>query len=305
MKENEYEIIIIGGSYSGLSAAMALGRSLRRTLIIDNGAPCNQQTPHSHNFLTQDGKTPTEISTLGRQQVEQYQTVAFLDDWAATSEMTGAGFAITTQSGKVFSSSKLIVASGIKDQKPAIHGFSECWGISVVHCPYCHGYEFRGQKTAIFANGERAFHLSGLVNNLTSDLTILTNGKADFTADQLNNLRYRNIQVTETAITEFKHEKGHVKSVILNDGKIKEFSAVYAAIPFVQHSDIPRSLGCELTPQGHIKIDATYHTTVPGIFACGDNSSPLRSVANAVAAGNYVGAVVNKELTTEQFQLPE
>jgi len=77
MNEVQYEAIIIGGSYSGLSAAMALGRSLRKTLVIDSGKPCNEQTPHSHNFLTQDGKTPKEIAFLAKKQVKEYETVSF------------------------------------------------------------------------------------------------------------------------------------------------------------------------------------------------------------------------------------
>ena len=51
MENKEFEVIIIGGSYAGLSAAMALGRSLRKVLIIDSGSACNRQTPHSHNFI--------------------------------------------------------------------------------------------------------------------------------------------------------------------------------------------------------------------------------------------------------------
>jgi len=63
---------------------------------------------------------------------------------------------------------------------PKINGFSDCWGISIVHCPYCHGYEIKNKKTGIIANGERAFHLSPMVKNLTENLTILTSGKSDF-----------------------------------------------------------------------------------------------------------------------------
>ena len=75
----QYDVIIVGGSYSGLSAAMALGRALRKVLIIDSGDPCNKQTPHSHNFLTNDGKTPIEIASIAKQQVKKYDTVVFLN----------------------------------------------------------------------------------------------------------------------------------------------------------------------------------------------------------------------------------
>ncbi len=300
-KKISFDVIIIGGSYAGLSTAMTLGRSLRKTLVIDSGKPCNRQTPHSHNFLTHDGKTPKEISTLARQQVEQYKTVQVLDDTALTGKKTKNGFEITTQSGKTFQSKKLVFATGIKDELPGISGFAECWGISVIHCPYCHGYEFRNQKTGLWANGERAFHLSSLISNLTKDLTLLTNGKADFREEQINTLKKNNISIVETKITAIEHQHGHIENVVFSNGNKMNFDAVYAAVPFAQHGDIPVSLGCELTEQGYIKVDNLQKTTIPGVFACGDNTTPMRSVANAVASGNFVGMVLNKELAEEQF----
>lgn len=301
MTQTSFDVIIIGGSYAGLSSAMTLGRSLRKTLVIDSGQPCNKQTPHSHNFLTQDGKTPKEISTIARQQVEHYKTVQFIDDLAVTGKKTNNSFEITTQSGKIFQSKKLVFATGIKDQLPDIPGVADCWGISVIHCPYCHGYEFRSQKTAIWANGERAFHLASLVNNLTKDLTLLTNGKADFTEEQLLKLKNNVIPIIETEIAGIEHTNGHIKNIILADGSKMKFDAVYAGVPFIQHSDIPASLGCELTEQGYLKVDNMQNTTVPGVFACGDNTTPMRSVANAVASGNFAGVVINRELAEEIF----
>lgn len=182
-----------------------------------------------------------------------------------------------------------------------IKGFSECWGISVIHCPYCHGYEFRNQKTGIMANGEKAFHLASLVNNLTNDITILTSGKADFNAEQIAKLDKHNIQVVETEITEVLHENGYVKKLTFSDRNKIDFNAVYAAVPFTQHSDIPISLGCDLTEQGYIGVGNLQKTSIEGVFACGDNTAMMRSVANAVYSGNVAAAMANKELTDEQF----
>lgn len=95
MKNNtNFDVIIIGGSYAGLSAAMALGRSLRSVLVIDSGTPCNIQTPHSHNYLTQDGKTPKEISTIAKNQVEKYETVKFYHGLATSATKTENGFEV-------------------------------------------------------------------------------------------------------------------------------------------------------------------------------------------------------------------
>lgn len=296
-----FDTIIIGGSYAGLSAAMALGRSLRKVLIIDSGMPCNRQTPHSHNFITQDGKKPAAIAKKALKQVLKYPTVKLVRGLAVHGMKTENGFLIATQSGEEFHAKKLVFATGIKDKLPDIKGFAECWGISVVHCPYCHGYELSGQKTGILANGERAFHLASLVNNLTADTTILTTGKAEFTAEQISKFQRHNIKIVETDIHKLEQKKGHIKNVIFTDGTKVAFQALYAAVPFVQHSDIPVSLGCELTEQGYIKTDPFQQTTVKGVFACGDNVNMMRSVANAVYSGNLAGAMVNKALTDDWF----
>jgi len=296
-----FEVIIIGGSYAGLSAAMALGRSLRSVLIIDSGSPCNQQTPHSHNFITQDGETPAAIAAKAKSQVLNYNTVTFLNDLAVNGRKEENGFVITTQTNQEFKAKKLIFATGIKDNMPDIKGFAECWGISVIHCPYCHGYEFRDQKTGVLGNGERAFHIAALVSNLTNDVTVFTSGKAEFKAEQMAKLNNHHIEVIETKAQEIQHENGQIKNVIFDDGNKISLNALYAVIPFTQHSDIPVLLGCELTEQGHIKVDNMQKTIIKGVYACGDNIAMMRSVANAVYSGNITGAVVNRELTDEHF----
>lgn len=299
--KNNFEVIIIGGSFAGLSAAMALGRSLREVLIIDNNLPCNRQTPHSQNFLTQDGKTPKEISTIAREQVEKYKTIQFHQGKAISGIKTETGFEITTDKNEKFIAKKLIFATGIKDEMPAIKGFSECWGISVIHCPYCHGYEYRGKNTAILANGERAFHLASMVHQLTNRLAIFTSGKANFNDEQIEKLNQRNIKIIEKTVVEIEHQSGQLQNLILVDGEKIPFDVAYAAIPFVQHSDIPENLGCELTETGHLKIDSFQKTNNPNIFACGDNSNMMRSVAQAVYSGNIAGAMANGEFVKEGF----
>jgi thioredoxin reductase len=300
-EQKNYDVIVVGGSYAGLSAAMSLGRSLRNVLVIDSGKPCNASTPHSHNFLTQDGKTPAEISHLGREQLRAYPTVTLHNDVAVKGTKTENGFQLSMLSGKKVTGKKLIFATGIKDLLLDLPGFAACWGISVVHCPYCHGYEYRHQKTAILANGEAAMHYAVLVRNLTKDLTILTNGETNFSEEQLARLQHHRIPIVKGEVAVIEHENGHVRYVVLKDGSKMPFDAVYFRPPFTQHSDIPESLGCDVTDQGYLKIDATQKTTIDGIFACGDNSSAMRSVANAVATGNFAGAVVNKDLAGEEF----
>lgn len=297
----EFDVIIIGGSYAGLSAGMALGRALRKVLIIDSGKPCNSQTPYSHNFLTQDGKTPKEIATVARQQVEKYATVTFYTGLAMSGVKLATGFEITTQAGNKFIAGKLLFATGIKDLLPHMEGFAECWGVSIIHCPYCHGYEVRGEKTGILGNGDYGFDFSKMISNWTKDLTLYTNGDSTLTNEQTKSLSKYDIKIVETRIDSFEHHNGHIRYIVFKDGSKAPVKALYSRTPFKQHCDIPQKLGCELTEQGYIKTDAFLKTTVPGVYACGDAASAMRSVSNAVATGTFSGAMANKELIDETF----
>lgn len=299
--KKDFDVIIIGGSYAGLAAAMALGRALRKVLIIDSEKPCNRQTPHSHNFLTQDGKTPKEIATIAKQQVARYDTIEFLNALATNASKTENGFEIQTSSGGIFTATKLIFATGIKDEMPNINGFSECWGISVLHCPYCHGYEVRNETTGILGNGEYGFEFSKLISNWTKDLTLFTNGKSTLTTEQAASLERHHIKIVEQEIGELEHINGQLQNIIFKDDSKKAVKAIYTRLPFEQHCPIPEQLGCELTEDGYIKISTSYETTMKGIYACGDNVSRMRTVANAVAMGTTTGMMINKELVEETF----
>ena len=297
----QFDVIIVGGSYSGLAAGMALGRALRQVLIIDNGKPCNRQTPHSHNFITQDGKTPKEIATLARQQVEMYKTVTFFNGLATNGVKTDNGFEIQTATGETFGAKKLIFATGIKDIMPDIEGYAECWGISVLHCPYCHGYEVRNERTGILGNGKYGFEFSMLISNWTKDLTLFTNGNSTLTDEQTAKLKRHNIKISETEIKKLEHSNGNIQNVIFSDGTKSSIKAIYASSLFEQHCPIPETMGCELTEQGYIKVDPLLQTTVHGIYASGDNTTRMRTVANAVAMGTTAGIMVNKEIIEEEF----
>jgi thioredoxin reductase len=300
-EKNQFDVIIIGGSYSGLAAGMALGRALRKVLIIDSGKPCNRQTPHSHNFITQDGKTPKEIAASARAQVEKYETVQFLHGTVSGGVKNETGFEISTEKGEKFSAKKLVFATGISDTIPPIPGFAECWGISVLHCPYCHGYEVRNKKTGIIGNGDAGFEFATMISNWTKDLALYTNGKSTLTEEQTKKLQQHNIRVIETEIKEFSHDKGIVQNIILKDGSKAAVEALYVRCAFTQHCTVPESLGCELTQEGFIKTEGVQKTTVAGVFACGDNVSPMRTVANAVALGTAAGMMANREIIFEEF----
>lgn len=297
----EFEVIIVGGSYAGLQAGMTLGRALRKVLIIDSGKPCNAQTPHSHNFLTRDGETPAAIARVALEQLRTYSTVQLLHGKAVKGEKTDKGYTITTEAGEKFTAKKLILSTGIKDMIPGIPGVAECWGISVIHCPYCHGYEVANQPTGILGNGEGGFETVKLIQHWTKDLTLFTNGPATLTGDMVAQVKGKNIRIIETPVKAIIHDKGQLTEVELADGTKVPLKAVYARFPFIQHSELPAQLGCEFTASGHIKVEEFGKTSVEGVYAAGDNCTMLRGVASAVSGGLTAAAFVNRELIWEQF----
>jgi thioredoxin reductase len=297
----QFDVLIIGGSYSGLAAAMSLGRALRKVLVIDSGKPCNRQTPYSHNFLTQDGKAPAEIAVLAKQQLERYSTVEFFNSVAIGGTKTENGFEIQVASGETFNASKLIFATGIRDMLAGIEGISECWGISVLHCPFCHGYEVRNEKTGILGNGADGYELASLISNWTNDLTLFTNGASTLTAEQTSRFGKHHIKIVENNIALLEHNDGYIQHIVFRDGTKLPVKAVYTRVPFRQHCQIPEYLGCELTEDGYIKINPFQETTINGVFACGDNTTRIRTVANAVAMGTTAGMMLSRQLIAERF----
>lgn len=301
MENKHFDTIIIGGSYAGLSAAMALGRSKRHVLIIDDNNPCNRQTPYSHNFITHNGEKPAAIKVKALEQVLKYDTVRLQEGTALTGAKTDKGFEITTAAGDIFSADRLLFATGVTDIMPDIKGLAECWGISVLHCPYCHGYEVKDSPLGIIANGEMAFEYSRMIHHWSKDLVLFTNGKADLTEEQIAILHQHNITIIDDEIKELHQDNGHLNSVIFQNGKKHPLNAIFYRAAIRQHCNIPEQLGCELNKQGLIAIDDFQHTSVAGIYAAGDNSAMFRSVAIATAAGTMAGAILNKELIEERF----
>ncbi|HEY0652895.1 MAG TPA: NAD(P)/FAD-dependent oxidoreductase, partial [Chryseosolibacter sp.] len=225
----------------------------------------------------------------------------FHNGLAKSAIKTNKGFEVTVSGGSAFMGKKLIFATGIKDVLPEIKGFGSCWGKTVLHCPYCHGYEVRFEPTGILGNGDYGFEFSALISNWTKDLTLFTNGKSTLTKAQTERLHAHGIRIIEKEIIELEHAGGRIQRINFDDGTSSFVKALYTRVPFLQHCTIPQSMGAATTDEGYLKIDSSHKTTIDGVFACGDNTTRLRAVANAVSAGTTAGMMVNKELITENF----
>jgi len=300
-QQGTYDVIIIGGSYAGLSAALSLGRSLRKVLIIDSGTPCNRQTPYSHNFLTNDGSRPKAVHDKAKAQAIGYQSVIYLEGLVTDIALLEDIFEVTTQENEVFTAKKLLFATGVTDTIPNIQGFEECWGKSILHCPYCHGYEAKGLKTGVLGNGDMGYELAKTISHWAGELTLYTNGTSTLSPEEVLKLNKHNISVVQNEIDYIEQENGQVKRLHFKDTEPEEIKALYTQLPFIQQCSLPQSLGCGMTEKGFIEIDKCLQTTIPGIYAAGDCVSLFRSIANAVAMGSKAGAMINKCLIEEDF----
>ncbi len=301
MPQTDFDVIIVGGSAAGLSAALVLGRSRRSVLVLDAGEPCNAPAPHSHNFLTNDGVPPAEILNRGRTELGKYETVVFKNDRVETARLAENGFRVETETGAAYASKKIILAMGVHPIFPAIEGLEACWGKSVIHCPYCHGYEFKDQPTALLLEQKNFLHYLSSLYNLSRNVVLLTNGPRDFSEKQLNVLKQYDLKVIKTPLKSLLHNKGDLEKIVFNNEQTLEVAALYAPLKVQYNNGLAYQLGCDLGAEGFVKRNGQMKTNVPGVLACGDVSGAARSVAVAVASGNLAGISANEALCSENF----
>jgi thioredoxin reductase len=295
-----YDAVIVGGSFAGLSAAMSLGRALCRVLIIDAGEPCNRQTPHSHNFITHDGDTPAAIAAQARAQVLAYPTVSLMEGIVISITGSEGAFVISTADGDEYPASRVLLATGVKDVMPPIPGIAECWGISVLHCPYCHGYEVRNTALGIMLNSPELLEYTKMIYNWSPNLKLLTNGPATLTEEEREQLQRKGIEIIEQPVAEVLHERGQMRAVVLGDGSQVALNALFARLPNVQ-PPVVQQLAPALNAQGLIEVGMDLQTSIPGIYAAGDSTTQMRSVSAAVAAGTMAGAVISRTVFARKW----
>ncbi|HEX8330634.1 MAG TPA: NAD(P)/FAD-dependent oxidoreductase [Hymenobacter sp.] len=292
-----FDFIIVGGSYAGLSAAMALARARCRVLVLDAGQPRNRTTPHAHNLLLHDGDAPADLAARARQQVAAYPTVQLLAARAtAADQLPDGSFRVSTAEHGTFAAPKLLLATGMRDELPPVPGFAECWGTSIIHCPYCHGYEVADQPTGLWMNGETVAHMVAMLLNWTRELTVFTNGPATFGADVRELLEQHGVGLEETPVASLLHTGAQLDGLGLADGRALPLRVLYAKVPWHQGSDLPAQLGCEVDEMGLLRVDDHNQTTVPGVYALGDNCTMMHQLANAIGVGNRVGGTLSRNL---------
>lgn len=293
-----HDAIIIGGSFAGLSAAMYVARARRSVCVVDTGSPRNRFAARSHGFFAQDGSSPGAMLATARAQVAAYPTVSFVEGEAVRAAPGDGGFAVELGSGEVLEGARLVLAFGIRDELPAVPGLAERWGHTVIHCPYCHGYEFSGQRLGVLSVSPMSVHQAMLVAEW-GPTTYYLNGAPEPDAEALAELRKRGVAIEPAPVVALHGEGTSLSALELADGRMAAVDALYTGSRTHLNSAIAHDLGCAME-EGHsgpfIRTDEQRMTTVAGVFAAGDITRAAHNVTWASADGVTAGTALHRSL---------
>ena len=298
MGDDRYDAVVVGGSFAGMAAAMQLARARRRVLVVDAGRPRNRFAHASHGFLGQDGRAPAQIIATARAEVLAYPTASFAQDEATHARQVNGGFELALASGATAAARRLVLATGVVDELPEIPGLRERWGVTVLHCPYCHGYEVADRRIGVLATGEMAVHQAPLVTDWSADVTLFTNGIA-FDAEQRAAFAAKGVRMEERPVAALIGDGLELSGVRLEDGETIAIDALFTASRVRMASPLAEQLGCAFDdgPFGPlIRTDGRKVTTVPGVFAAGDAARVPYNATLAAADGVLAGISAHQSL---------
>jgi thioredoxin reductase len=312
-QDGRYDVVIVGGGPAGLSAALMLGRARRSVLVIDSGRPRNAPAAHMHGFLSRDGVEPGHLLAAGRREAASYG-VEFVTGCARSAAWDGAGrpgtdsggaFAVELDTGRAVRARRLLVSTGITDDLPGIPGLTARWGRDVLHCPYCHGWEFRDQPIGVLATGPTSVHQALLFRQWTDRLTLLLHTGPALGGEQAEQLAARDIAVVAGEVSELEVTDDQLTGVRLDSGEVIPLRALAVAPRAVPHAAVLAELGLDRAPHPgglgeHIVADTTGHTAVPGVWVAGNLAEPAANVIMATASGATAAAAINADLVAEE-----
>ena len=298
-----WDAVIIGGGPAGLQAALMLGRACRSVLVTDTGAPRNASARHSHGFLTRDGVPPAALLRVARADFAHYPNVHLRPIAATGATARPGGFRVTLASGEEVETRAILVAAGVRDQLPDLPGFKALWGTGVFSCPYCHGYELRGQPLAVYGQDAYALHMVTLIRAWTQDIALLTDGPVTLDADTQARLARQGVVIYDGVISALEGGEQGLERIRFADGATLARRGLLYKAQTVPGSEVPVQLGAELGPDGLPVLIAPFsQSTVPGLYIAGDMVSLAASVVFAAASGAMAAAGLNHALTQQDAE---
>ncbi len=294
----QYDAIVIGGSFAGLSAATYIARGMRTVCVIDAGLPRNRFADASHGFFAQDGSNPLAMITTTREQLGRYPAVRLVDGKIMSARGQDGAFEVTLAEGGTLKSSKLVLAFGLTDDLPDIPGLQERWGTRVLHCPYCHGFEFAGRPLGVLNTAPHSVHQAQLIAQWGPTTFFLDDGAPIDSAQRLA-LEARNVALEHRRVTALLGDGSDLRAISLEGGHRVPIEALYLGPRSRLNSGVAEQLGCtiDVGPLGPIiSTNPDRMTTVPGVYAVGDIAQAYHNVTFAAASGVAAGMGLHKAL---------
>jgi thioredoxin reductase len=305
-----FDALIVGGGPAGLNAAMMLGRVRRPVLLVDSGHPRNLASPSMHGFLSRDGADPAEVLRAGRAELDRYPSIETWETQITDVVSEDGRFRSITANGKEAESRRVLLATGVTDELPAIEGLAPLWGRGVYHCPYCHGWEVRDQQVAVLGDDDDAADLALTLARLGCQVTLLAAGLLGVGDDVQHALVKHGVDARPDQLLRVEGQPGAL-TLRLASGDTLERHALFVHAPRRQHSDLACRLGCSLFDDGSVEVNELGQTTVPGVYAAGDMCrtpampGPAAQVIMAAAQGARAAVVIDKELAFTDLYAPD
>ena len=298
------DVVVVGGGAAGLSAALLLGRSRRRTVVVDAGMPRNAPSPAAHSCFTRDGTPPADLLRIAREQLGPYDSVELRRGRVTSMGREVDGFAIGLDDGGEIQARRVLLAVGVRDILPEIEGLGALWGKGVLHCPYCHGWEVRDQPLALYAGGAVAMDMAPLLLQWSRDLLLCTGGAGQLEDGEHATLSRLGVRVIDTQVQRLEGD-GHGVRIVFADGHAEARGALFLRPGQEVASDLPRQIDCEYTETGLIRVGADHQTSVPGIYAAGDATTPAQQIVIAAASGAQAAMMINRDLVRSDVAATE
>ncbi|MFC9125416.1 NAD(P)/FAD-dependent oxidoreductase [Streptomyces sp. NPDC057099] len=299
-----YDVVVVGGGAAGLSAALVLGRARQRTLVVDAGEPRNAPAAHMQGFLTRDGMPPAEFLAIGREEIARYGVELVRD--RVVEVANGEDFAVVLADGRTVRARRLVVATGLKDELPAVPGLAERFGRDVLHCPFCHGWEVRDLPFGVLGTAAKSVHQALMVSQWSKDVRFFlhTVAEEELSDEDLRRLAAAGVDVVPGEVAGLVVEDDRLTGVRLADGTTHARSVLFVAPHAVPQTGLLEQLGAELqeTPFGaYPVVDPTGLTTVPGVWAAGNAIGFAEQVVHAASGGYRAASAIVGDLLMEDL----
>jgi thioredoxin reductase/SAM-dependent methyltransferase len=307
--ERQCDVAIIGASAAGLAAGLQLGRQRRSVIVVHSNEPRNAPAAHMHSYLGHEGLPPARLAAIGREEVRSYGGEVITGRATDVVRIDAEHFRVELTGGHRLIARRVLVATGLVDELPDIEGLAEHWGRGVIHCPFCHGYEVRDQRTVQIVTHPVGLHPAVLFRQLSAKHTVVLHSGVAGDDPQVELLRASGVAIANEQVRRIvTGDDGRIAAVELANGELIAADAVAIGPRFRVRAEMVASLG--ITPTEHmtglgnfIETTQTGETSAIGVYAAGNVTDPSHQVLQAAAQGSWVAAMMSFSLANEDLQV--